>query len=452
MLAYAHKTEPFVDDVLGPVDPVDEVRRQASSRLGAELKDYGTASDDSSQQLPRGSALTFVPEIDGIEFNPSRRSFLWLEPVHQEEFRMRAGQELNGKRARGRLFVYFGSILIAEVSLTVRVSSGEESIAPVREDARPYRKIFISYSHRDKAVVEQVETFLAAVGDEFLRDARDLRAGEVWEERVAALIREADVFQLFWSTNSMQSPFVRREWSYALSLNRPSFVRPTYWEQPLPEIADQNLPPDELRRLHFRYLPAVIGAQAVGPTEQPSASRPPSASARPTAVHTSGEASPSVAGPAGSRKRSLLARLSLIGTTAAAAAVAFVVLSSALRASAPKADFARTAPLLDGGRAVKVGGPISCPANDTVSLSAAVSQPAGDALARGSWSHSCTGGRQHWKMTARLISAQPLAAGCSLATGIALTSHAGKRVNRFTWQSRVRLTAAYGGTASEAGC
>lgn len=33
----------------------------------------------------------------------------------------------------------------------------------------------------------------------------------------------------------MVSPFVRREWEQALALNRPHFIRPVYWEDPLPE-------------------------------------------------------------------------------------------------------------------------------------------------------------------------------------------------------------------------
>ena len=43
-----------------------------------------------------------------------------------------------------------------------------------------------------------------------------------------------DVFQLFWSSNSMHSDFVRQEWEHALRLNRPHFIRPTYWEEPMP--------------------------------------------------------------------------------------------------------------------------------------------------------------------------------------------------------------------------
>jgi serine/threonine protein kinase len=66
---------------------------------------------------------------------------------------------------------------------------------------------------------------------------------------------EADVFQLFWSRYSMRSLHCRQEWEHALALGRPSFVRPLYWEDPLPEDSGQGLPPAALRALHFVHVP-----------------------------------------------------------------------------------------------------------------------------------------------------------------------------------------------------
>jgi hypothetical protein len=42
-----------------------------------------------------------------------------------------------------------------------------------------YRKIFASYSHKDLHIVEQIEHLARALGDEYLRDWKHLRAGEV---------------------------------------------------------------------------------------------------------------------------------------------------------------------------------------------------------------------------------------------------------------------------------
>jgi actin-like ATPase involved in cell morphogenesis len=256
LLAFAHKSDPVVDEILGVSDPVEVVRDQAAARLGASLSNYARTEQDSSHGLARGSELTFIPRADGVEFNPPSRTFRWQEPVHQEEFRMRADARLQGMRARGAVSVYLGVLLIAEVSLNIRVGGAAETASSGLERARPYRRIFFSYSHRDTAVVEQVEQVLSSLGDEVMRDARALRSGEVWGERIEQMIRYAEIFQLFWSTNSMTSEFVSKEWRYALTLARPNFIRPTYWEQPMPELPDVDLPPAELRRLHFHPLPA----------------------------------------------------------------------------------------------------------------------------------------------------------------------------------------------------
>src|SRR6266566_1335540 len=65
------------------------------------------------------------------------------------------------------------------------------------------------------------------------------------------MITEADIFQLFWSWNSSQSPYVEREWRHALSLRRETFIRPTYWEDPWPG------PPEPLRPIQFQRLEIV---------------------------------------------------------------------------------------------------------------------------------------------------------------------------------------------------
>jgi len=72
------------------------------------------------------------------------------------------------------------------------------------------------------------------------------------------LIEDADVFQLFWSRNSMHSPHCRDEWEHALALPRDKpLIRPLYWEDPLPADPGQELPPAGLRELHFVKVPAV---------------------------------------------------------------------------------------------------------------------------------------------------------------------------------------------------
>ena len=255
LLAFAHLSERRFDAQDEP-DPLQEIRRQAEALLGDALLNYQDLTEDSRFAVPREHELVFLPTIPQIAFNPPSRAFLWTtESVHREEFRMKTSAK-PGEVLRGSMTVFLGSIILAEINLVVRVSAGgaPKLGGPEPVSSRPYHKIFASYSHRDTHIVKEFERYVGALGHGYLRDVLDLRSGEVWNARLLQMIDQADVFQLFWSSNSMRSSFVRQEWEYALTLNRPLFVRPVYWEEPFPELPAEGLPPERLRRLEFARL------------------------------------------------------------------------------------------------------------------------------------------------------------------------------------------------------
>jgi hypothetical protein len=265
LLAFAHLSRRMDDAPPDEPDPVEQVRRQAERLLAERADDYHDVTQDSRQAVPREGEITFLPEIPGFEFNPPRRVFRWVESVHSEHFRFRATDAVDGQTARGRLTVFLGGIILADVTLSIRVDHRHvpapttPAEVPQAVHARPYRKIFASYSHKDIEIVRQFELFARTLGDEFLRDGVHLRAGQVWNDQLKRLIHEADIFQLFWSTNAMRSPNVRQEWEYAISLSRDHFIRPTYWEDPLPSSPYEDLPPEVLRRLHFQRILVALG-------------------------------------------------------------------------------------------------------------------------------------------------------------------------------------------------
>lgn len=83
---------------------------------------------------------------------------------------------------------------------------------------------------------------------EYLRDIRVLRSGETWNSALLGKIEGADIFQFCWSQAAKRSEYVTQEWRHALAQKRKSFVRPMYWQIPMPE------PPPELADIHFIYL------------------------------------------------------------------------------------------------------------------------------------------------------------------------------------------------------
>ena len=101
-------------------DPLEEVERQAKQLLGSEFQTYGKTTQDSTNAVPRQGQIVFLPEMEGVEFNPRRCEFRWTENVHKTEFRFRALPNTGSKTAAGS-FDGFGSLILAEIPLQFRV-------------------------------------------------------------------------------------------------------------------------------------------------------------------------------------------------------------------------------------------------------------------------------------------------------------------------------------------
>jgi hypothetical protein len=265
---YAHKTTLVEQPGRSPIDPVRQVEARASAHFGGTPPH--PSGEDARHDLARGAQLQIVPDLPGIQCNPPATTIDWWEPVHEVEFRLLAGTNLAGTVIRGAVRVWCGPLILAEVSIAIHVARDGSAEEPpqVREPFVQYRKIFPSYSHQDGAVVERFAEAARALGDEYLQDVLALRPGEHWNPRLLELIEDADVFQLFWSNNSMRSPHCRDEWEHAVALQRPLFIRPLYWEEPMPKDPAQELPPDALRRLHFIKVPAEQPEAAPSPSQQ----------------------------------------------------------------------------------------------------------------------------------------------------------------------------------------
>ena len=267
MVSFAYRAGDADEGGGGIAESAKQVEQLAAHTLGPQIQGFAALTTESREAVPREGTLRFVPRFDGVEFNPPERSFRWVEKIHRESFRYRIPASLDGQTVHGRMEVYLDVILVGEVGLALKVDSGataDDCSHPVATHGSRYRKIFASYSHKDLPIVEQFKAYADALGDDFIRDWTHLRSGEVWSEELRVLITQADVFQLFWSQNSMQSAFVREEWEYALTLKRLSFIRPMYWEEPMPEQPERGLPPETLKILHFHRF--KLPSQGAAPT------------------------------------------------------------------------------------------------------------------------------------------------------------------------------------------
>jgi len=214
-----------------------------------------SARADLSRGRPRtvvlhGAEIQVVPSLSGCEFNPPSASILWLEDWHRIDFRVRALPS-DERHRFGSVRFYVGPVLVGELALWTDVATnpvtGSDVLKVEREKA--YQAVFVSYSSEDTLIVDQLQHAYTVLGMSYVRDIETLRSGQDWNDSILAAIPSADIFQLCWSHAAKRSRFVEREWRCALALRRPRFIRPVFWERPMPS------PPDDLAHLHFARLP-----------------------------------------------------------------------------------------------------------------------------------------------------------------------------------------------------
>jgi hypothetical protein len=237
--------------------PAGAILRDVRNRFCLPLGTPIAAGSDRPIAVPRDSTIKVTPDVPGLMFDGLLATMpLWDE--HQAVvFRFKPEPGSVGQVCRGWVRFWLGDLALADVAVRITIESDDVSAffreALVGANARPYRSVFPSYSHKDEEIVSRLEIYARSFGDEYFRDVNKLRCGQRWCPELMEFIKRADIFQLFWSHNASLSEYVRQEWREALRerMRRPDpyFLRPVYWTtQPAPI-------PAELCDLHFARIP-----------------------------------------------------------------------------------------------------------------------------------------------------------------------------------------------------
>lgn len=239
--------------------------QQFTSELGGRVPKPKVSAQTAT--IEEGSNIAVIIQCDKLKFNQLGAIQTWHEPYVRFDFNFIAHKALVDEIVEGRIAILLGMIEIASIDFQIGITPANPIAMVTAQPTNPlnaigfkpsisasiYQKIFVSYSHDDTSIAEQYRKIQMMLGNTVFMDTHSIRVGEAWETALKKFIDEADVFQLFWSKNSATSEHVRFEWDYALNQRCPdtrcaNFIRPTYWEKPLPDI------PLELGHLHFAFI------------------------------------------------------------------------------------------------------------------------------------------------------------------------------------------------------
>jgi hypothetical protein len=127
-------------------------------------------------------------------------------------------------------------------------------------------KVFVSYSRSDKAFAADLVLGLTACGFEAYIDREDIAAGEAWEQRLQALISEADTIVYVISPESISSKHCGWELEKSLALSKR--VLPVVWR-----TVDDAATPPALAKLNYIFFSGEGRTFAAGLAELAQALR-----------------------------------------------------------------------------------------------------------------------------------------------------------------------------------
>ena len=200
-----------------------------------------------------------VPGTTRAESGP--REVVWRGTPLLEAFDLTVAADAP-ERLRASVRLYVDDMPYGAVKWSIKHMTETPDLGPTSAKLKPYRKIFVSYSSRDRTEVLKRVQVIDVSKDEFFMDLLDLNAGERWEKELYRNISSCDAFYIFWSKNAQKSEWVLKELEFACGLQQnhtddlPDIV-PIILEVPPP------LPPDFVSDIHFNSNIAYIIAAHV---------------------------------------------------------------------------------------------------------------------------------------------------------------------------------------------
>jgi len=205
-------------------------------------------------ELPRGARLRIKISVPEFNIEPDHKPLLWVGEIATAAFIVYVPPGARYGSRRGRASVRLNGLQIATMDFLLFVGEpgdqGSYSVihAPTLE-THIHKTAFASYASEDRdqvlARVQGLEQHLKV-----FVDVVNLRSGQLWEQELWSVIKQSDVFYLFWCRHAKKSEWVEKEWRCALRHRGLEFIDPVPLE-PFDKKNKELQPPEELAAKHF---------------------------------------------------------------------------------------------------------------------------------------------------------------------------------------------------------
>lgn len=184
------------------------------SNKNAERRDY----------IPLSLKLKKGDRVD-VEFNvygetklmSERKPLIWQGTFTKCSFDYFVPEDINVDDLSCQANLFVNGALIGDMGFLIQIVDTPQNLNPAIF-SHCYKKIFISYAHKDFSKVKFMAQAYKAQGVDYFLDRDYLKAGDIYPQKIQDYINSADLFVLCWSRNAAESDYVAKEKAQALSI------------------------------------------------------------------------------------------------------------------------------------------------------------------------------------------------------------------------------------------
>ena len=194
-----------------------------------KVKSLAQESDKNAERrdyIPLSLKLRKGDKVD-VEFNvygetrlmSERKSIIWQGSFTKCSFNFFVPKDIDVDELSCLAKLFVNGAMIGEMRFLTQIVENPRNLNPEML-SKSFKKIFISYAHKDFDKVKFMAKAYNAQGVDYFFDRDYLKAGDIYPKKIKDYIDTSDLFILCWSENAAKSEYVEKEKSQALSLSK----------------------------------------------------------------------------------------------------------------------------------------------------------------------------------------------------------------------------------------
>jgi hypothetical protein len=194
-----------------------------------KVKSLAQESDKNAERrdyIPLSLKLRKGDKVD-VEFNvygetrlmSERKSIIWQGSFTKCSFNFFVAKDIDVDELSCLAKLFVNGAMIGEMRFLTQIVENPRNLNPEML-SKSFKKIFISYAHKDFDKVKFMAKAYNAQGVDYFFDRDYLKAGDIYPKKIKDYIDTSDLFILCWSENAAKSEYVEKEKSQALSLSK----------------------------------------------------------------------------------------------------------------------------------------------------------------------------------------------------------------------------------------